>query len=184
MKKMLMAIVTILAVAMLFGSASAYTVNFDLGGDMVFSELTGLQFDVSGDYLAAMTGTPGSSMPVVAPGSYPWFIGKSSNGFFSYDVSSLGQLTVVSPLSAGTVLIVTGDSPFSLSNFVFGSGVNTDGSGEYPYTVFVCENLWTDGLGATYTASLTECSAVPIPGAVWLLGSGLLGLVTIRRHRG
>jgi hypothetical protein len=26
-------------------------------------------------------------------------------------------------------------------------------------------------------------SAVPIPGAVWLLGSGLLGLVTIRRRR-
>lgn len=27
-------------------------------------------------------------------------------------------------------------------------------------------------------------SAVPIPGALWLLGSGLLGFVTIRRRRG
>ena len=34
--------------------------------------------------------------------------------------------------------------------------------------------------GITFTL---ETNAVPIPGAVWLLGSGLLGLVTIRRRR-
>lgn len=35
-----------------------------------------------------------------------------------------------------------------------------------------------DANGATFAP------AVPIPGALWLLGSGLLGLVTVRRRRG
>ena len=28
-----------------------------------------------------------------------------------------------------------------------------------------------------------ECEAVPIPGAIWLLGSGLLGLVVAKRRK-
>ena len=36
-------------------------------------------------------------------------------------------------------------------------------------------------LGAGVTAKAAAASAVPIPGAVWLLGSGLLGMIAIRR---
>ena len=35
-----------------------------------------------------------------------------------------------------------------------------------------------------YQVDNFEISAVPIPGAVWLLGSGLLGLIGIRRRKG
>ena len=36
--------------------------------------------------------------------------------------------------------------------------------------------------GGTITSATIDISAVPIPGEVWLLGSGLIGLVGIRRR--
>ena len=47
----------------------------------------------------------------------------------------------------------------------------------------VGDNQWVN-LGLQYTLSANEMviSAIPIPGAVWLLGSGLIGLVGIRRR--
>ena len=35
----------------------------------------------------------------------------------------------------------------------------------------------------TATMTVTSISPVPIPGALWLLGSGLIGLIGIRRFR-
>ena len=40
-------------------------------------------------------------------------------------------------------------------------------------------------LGHFVTVSVTSVSAVPVPAAVWLFGSGLIGLVGVaRRNRG
>ncbi|WP_083455724.1 VPLPA-CTERM sorting domain-containing protein [Desulfosarcina cetonica] len=41
-----------------------------------------------------------------------------------------------------------------------------------------------DGLPVTYQPESigADLAAVPVPAAVWLLGSGLLGLVGLRRH--
>jgi len=41
----------------------------------------------------------------------------------------------------------------------------------------------TTGIGLAFDNFQTDSSAVPIPGAVWLLGSGLLGLIGIRRKK-
>lgn len=46
------------------------------------------------------------------------------------------------------------------------------------------ENWPTDGIVAnSWTDDSEVLSTVPIPGAVWLLGSGLVGLISIRRKR-
>jgi len=41
----------------------------------------------------------------------------------------------------------------------------------------------TNGIGLAFDNFETGTAAVPIPGAVWLLGSGLLGLLGVRRRR-
>ncbi len=47
------------------------------------------------------------------------------------------------------------------------------------------DSVWTDGDGLFVSADhiYTGTSAVPVPGAVWLIGSGLLGLIGIRRKK-
>ncbi len=42
---------------------------------------------------------------------------------------------------------------------------------------------WTQGKGSDYSLVSLTTSSVPVPAAVWLLGSGLLGLVGLRRRR-
>lgn len=54
-------------------------------------------------------------------------------------------------------------TPFA-GNWTYGKGTGVDGSGV--------------GIGGLYTLS-----AVPVPAAIWLFGSGLLGLVGIARHK-
>ncbi|MDT8299440.1 MAG: hypothetical protein RQ801_14130, partial [Spirochaetaceae bacterium] len=57
------------------------------------------------------------------------------------------------------------------------------------WSEFLTSDLAYDQVYASFTATdlcgyaLTGTASVPIPGAVWLLGSGLLGLVGIRRKR-
>jgi hypothetical protein len=47
------------------------------------------------------------------------------------------------------------------------------------------DSVWTDGKGLFVTTDhvYTGTSVVPVPAAVWLLGSGLVGLAGIRRKR-
>ncbi len=50
------------------------------------------------------------------------------------------------------------------------------GSTEFPMSPFAAHTT----IGTTITG---ETSAVPIPGAVWLLGSGIMGMMAIRRRK-
>ena len=44
----------------------------------------------------------------------------------------------------------------------------------------------TDGNGTSYfdAISINEASIVPVPAAVWLFGSGLIGLIAMAKNRG
>jgi hypothetical protein len=82
-----------------------------------------------------------------------------------------------------------------------GSGINAFYNGHYGeqtpsasgWTVLsgdaspLYNNTWDQAMGKNYNVWIRETttpvpSPVPIPAAVWLLGSGLLGLVGIRRR--
>jgi len=89
-------------------------------------------------------------------------------------------LTFASTPKAGT----SGVSTFSLGLFADQYGntplINTNGGGYAGTGVTV--NLNNDGSTSTTSMdSTTTATATPIPAAAWLLGSGLMGLVGIRK---
>jgi len=63
----------------------------------------------------------------------------------------------------------------------------TDGAFNYELLAFISPDEadfgWTETGYFDVTFKLKECAAVPIPGAVWLLGSGLFGMLGFRRFR-
>ena len=108
----------------------------------------------------------------------------SANGFpLDFGVNTLvpGQLSATYA-SLGTVAGPTFD--FFSINFVANPPPGTD-------TVSIGAGLfgdWQDGAGVSitgviYNGATVNVSAVPVPAAVWLFGSGLLGLVGVARRR-
>jgi len=77
-------------------------------------------------------------------------------------------------------------SPFS----VFGTQLTDNGSGGWNGVLAAAGNVgaeWgdfnTQQYSEIFNVTITSTSAVPVPAAVWLFGSGLLGLVGIARRR-
>jgi hypothetical protein len=86
-------------------------------------------------------------------------VSDQPDNFFAY-----GLWTALSPRQNNWALAFDGNQIFSHNSFA------PAGSEE--------------AFSYNFNATLTEMNAVPIPGAAWLLGSGLIGLVGFRRkHR-
>lgn len=101
--------------------------------------------------------------------------------------------------SAGNLILSNDDNPFVVSGQTFwDSGIVTSlAAGNYTVAISVCCNLLNSPLsalgantnltrGSFYRIniagnSVAPPSAVPIPAAAWLFGSGLLGLAGLRR---
>jgi hypothetical protein len=80
----------------------------------------------------------------------------------------------------GSTLSVDGNTPGSALTLYGVTGNGTPGGLGYAYDIgTIALNLANDTL--TFTGN--QVSAVPLPAAVWLLGSGLLGLAGVGRRR-
>jgi hypothetical protein len=81
---------------------------------------------------------------------------------------------------------LTGDTdPFQNVSYTAGTYWTSEETTEltaWAWTVWIDEEMWLDEAKGTDYAALfvRDGDVVPIPGAVWLLGSGLIGLVGIR----
>lgn len=73
-----------------------------------------------------------------------------------------------------TLVEITGPGVYNLSQLI-----DQGGATQYGFR-FVGENVWSTDVGPFGTV---EIAAVPVPAAVWLFGSGLLGLVGIARRK-
>lgn len=165
-------------VIVLFYSVPVFGYTVYVGIDDTFPDysiIDGFQFDVATGVSIAdldlavqyksISDVDGSGFPGAVPDN-SWEVLKTSDGVYGYNSWGTGDL------SAGVILKLTGNSPFSLESFLLYS--DDQQYGYYPGGFRITEiSLGEDGKAYAYS--------VPIPGAVWLLGSALAGLVALRR---
>ena len=124
-------------------------------------------------------------------GDDPLFAGSNQLGFSLYQGWAKGPgLTGMNLLYTGTATSVGQDLGVSLA--LTGNNINGDATaGEY--TIVVGDQSTGSGFDGHYrigfevnptaTAGYSIVSAVPVPGAVWLFGSAIAGLIGFGRRK-
>lgn len=181
------------------GALRATTITVNSGGTFNFNGGT-LSVDQFNGDLANLGGTlaPGNSPGITnITGNYS----QSGAGIFDVEIggTSLGQFDMLNISGTATL-----DGTLNVSLFDWGSGLFTPQVGD-SFDILAAQILsgqfstynlaalgdglaWnisylTDAIDTTDIVRLSVISAVPVPPAIWLFGSGLLGLVGIARKR-
>lgn len=87
-------------------------------------------------------------------------------------VSSLSDLSAQPEAFTLVTLAFSSDSSVAASDYAEFTLSNVDLS-----------DLYGDSIAFAVSGTNISTSAIPVPAGVWLLGSGLLGLITLRRQR-
>jgi hypothetical protein len=163
------------------------TISDGLAGDIDFSvEVISSAFSVSGsnfgmqafafNYNTLLTVGPGN-ISNINPAS--WLITQNQNagggfGFFEFQLSGTGATRT--SLLEFSITGITGDT---VNDYAIGSTLNPS-SGQF-FAAHIAGFDTTNGVTSAQFAGSTP--AVPVPAAVWLFGSGLLGLIGVARRR-
>jgi hypothetical protein len=94
-------------------------------------------------------------------------------------------LGAVNGWNFGSFSGLTGTGTIGTLNFQVDPLASIGASDNIAMSVSTTSGGWfdTDGNGITPTLNGATVNVVPIPGAIWLLGSGLIGLVGLNRRR-
>ena len=161
--------------------------NGDLSGEGISNMTTGAQLSVDTDgfvtfyYLAAESGytnsfNSGSNTITEHNESFKW------DGWSSFTISvAANEILDFSFTSATAHALTPVDNASSTS--LEGLGIMTDGDMSELVLAYNDNALGTGDADYDDMLVRAEFSAVPVPAAVWLFGSGLLGLIGIARRR-
>lgn len=181
------------------GTLRATTITINSGGTFNFNGGI-LSVDQFNGDLTNLGGTlaPGSSPGVInITGNYS----QSETGIFAVEIGGTGPGELDSLNILGTATL---DGTLNLAFYDFGSGLFAPQVGD-TFDILTAQLLsgqfstynlaalgdgltWnisylTDAIDTTDIVRLSVVSAVPVPPAIWLFGSGLLGLIGIARKR-
>ncbi len=185
------------------GGAPCADIAFDAGaiGADVFS--TGFNFGGGGDFDVLVTGSMSADIDTVAAAAgdgqalqfsaLDWGGIYQGTANFSLPPDTLANCTDAAPGAFGAVCGdgAAGDNP-GLTNPQGYNVVITDlGAGDYGVVVTFTSTIANSG--TSYDGNIskwrlegvmhTGTAPIPVPAAVWLFGSGLLGLVGVARRR-
>jgi hypothetical protein len=191
----LLAVTTLVTIASAVTAVTAqasYIVNAtEIGGDVVFTgsgslDLTSWNFQANAGRGAWVQ--PDNSFGVGGPAAADY-----SRGI---DTNFAGPATIGPGIQFISAASVTGDFTglgFTGSTLIvprdYVSEQQTAGSATFSGRTFNTLGItpgsyqWTWGSGATADSLTLNVGAVPVPAAVWLFGSGLLGLVGVARRK-
>lgn len=128
------------------------------------------------NYSPASLNLSASDITLISPSS-GWSVSLNKNaggGFGTFDVSysgTGGSRTTDLQFSIGNV---SGDSPSSYA---------VPNSNGYYFSTDIAGFVWTDSTVSSGKFVSDGTAPVPLPGAVWLFASGLLGLAGVARRR-
>jgi hypothetical protein len=159
-----------------------------LGGITFTYNISGLDMKVVNDY---DTTSPNNYLGMDDAGNFDLFIAGDE---FS--------MSFASPVNAVGLYIVSGDPLFASDvslNTTAGSALNSDvvdvalEDGGLAYYIGLISDTAFSSADLTFDAAAVEAflysvddittSAVPLPGAIWLFGSGLIGLIGLSKRR-
>lgn len=167
------------------------TISDGIGGNIdfsvavlssAFSVSSGANFGMQGfsfNYVNSLT-IDSSNIIHIDPAS--WTISQKANaggGFGKFDFALNGLGSTRTELLTFSITGVAGDT---VSDYAIGSGLNPS-SGDF-FAAHIAGFDATSSCGDCTSAQFAGSTpVVPVPAAVWLFGSGLLGLVGVARRK-
>lgn len=191
------------------GSAGTYNLNDGALHATTITVNSGGTFNFNGGILSVnqFNGDLTNNGGTLAPGNSPGITDitgnyiQSETGIFAVEIggTGLGQFDMLNISGTATL-----DGTLNVSLFDWGSGLFTPQAGD-SFDILTAQMLsgqfstydlvalgdglaWnisylTDAIDTTDIVRLSVVSAVPVPPAIWLFGSGLIGLIGIARKR-
>lgn len=166
-------------------NVNAALMNFTITGDVIFGEEGGIQNAfalVAGDTIS-LTGVFDDNALLNGNGTISFGASSGNSLSISFGDSSPLILTEMSDENYGTqwtesFMTLTNNS---LVDFSFFARPGTNGSEAY-FSSFGLGFDDVDNLYGEWNTNV-EMSAVPVPAALWLFGSGLIGLIGIAKRK-
>jgi len=148
-------------------------------------DLTGFSINANGYFVVCGDASLVANCDYSFTTSSSWFQNGSPDAVALYSdstiVDSLSYEGYQSPFTEGSELLLEDNNTEILSIIRMPDGFdNNDNASNFQLG---CITPGTANIAGTGDCSTASVSAVPVPAAVWLFGSGLLGLVGVARRR-